>query len=354
MALDNIFFFIILSIFANYILVKKNFFLYKLLLDKDFLKPQAFHNISTPRSGGIVILLITVLYLSFFENINNFSYSVILLGTLFFLIGFLDDFKINFKPELRLLFMFIISFFIIYLFEIKISYTQIKFLDNIINYNNVFSVLFVCFCILFIVNGSNFIDGFNGLLVIQYLIILTILYLLICKIGDLNYLKNFILLSLILGFVFLFFNFPKSRIFLGDGGAYFLGINLSLIIIEINKYQSKIGISPFLFACLLFYIFFEVFFSFFRKIFFKKNSPMKPDSEHLHMLLFIFINNKINNKIKSNYLTSIVVNLFYIFFISPLAFIYKNGAMCKIYFFSLLFFYLICYFFLSGKQKYFK
>ena len=205
MALDNIFFFIILGIFANYILVKKNFFLYKLLLDKDFLKPQAFHNISTPRSGGIVILLITVLYLSFFENINNFSYSVILLGTLFFLIGFLDDFKINFKPELRLLFMFIISFFIIYLFEIKISYTQIKFLDNIINYNNVFSVLFVCFCILFIVNGSNFIDGFNGLLVIQYLIILTILYLLICKIGDLNYLKNFILLSLILGFVFFIF-----------------------------------------------------------------------------------------------------------------------------------------------------
>jgi UDP-N-acetylmuramyl pentapeptide phosphotransferase/UDP-N-acetylglucosamine-1-phosphate transferase len=119
MVSDNMFFLTVLSIFANYILVKKKFFFSKLLLDNDFLKPQAFHNISTPRSGGVVILLISVLYLFFFENITNFSYTVILLGTLFFLIGFFDDFKIKLKPELRLLFMFIISFSIIYLFSEK-------------------------------------------------------------------------------------------------------------------------------------------------------------------------------------------------------------------------------------------
>ena len=70
----------------------------------------------------------------------------------------------------------------------------------------------------------------------------------------------------------------------------FLGTNLSLIIIEIN--QLKLNISPFFFACLLFYVFFEVFFSFFRKTLIEKTSPLKPDRQHLHMLVFKFINQK--------------------------------------------------------------
>ena len=46
------------------------------------------------------------------------------------------------------------------------------------------------------------------------------------------------------------------------------------------------NISSFFYCSLLFYLFFEVFFSFFRKII-KKKSPIHPDKEHLHMLSFI-------------------------------------------------------------------
>ncbi len=246
--------------------------------------------------------------------------------------------------------MFVFSFFIIYLLEIKIAYTQIQLFDDLINYNKISQTLFVCFCILFIINGSNFIDGFNGMLILHYLIILTVLYLLIYKFIDFNYLKNYILFSILIGFSFLIFNFPKGKIFLGDGGAYFLGANLSLIIIEINKLSLLTKFSPFLFACLLFYVFFEVFFSFFRKMLFNKKNPLQPDAQHLHMLLFYFINKKINSLSKSNYLTAVIVNITYFLLITPLFLIYDNGKMCKIYFAVLILSYFFFYFTLSKKN----
>ena len=351
MDLGKIVLIFISSVFFFYLMIKKNYFLREIYLDKDFLKPQSFHDTPTPRIGGILILIFSIFYLIFFKEKNIFFYSIISLGTLFFTIGFFDDLKFKVEPELRLLFMLALSFLIIYLLEIKINYTQIKFLDDLINYNKISQTLFICICLLFIINGSNFIDGFNGLLIIHYLIILSILYLLIYKFSDFNYLKDYILFSILIGFSFLIFNFPNGKIFLGDGGAYFLGTNLSLIIIEVNKLSLLTKFSPFLFACLLFYIFFEVFFSFFRKIFLKKNSTFQPDAEHLHMLLYYFINKKIRNSSKSNYLTAAIINIIYFFLITPLFLIYYNGQMCKIYFIILLFFYFCFYFFLAKKNS---
>ena len=131
--------------------------------------------------------------------------------------------------------------------------------------------------------------------------------------------------------------------------SWVININLNLIIIEINR--LKLNISPFFFACLLFYVFFEVFFSFFRKTLIEKTSPLKPDRQHLHMLFFKFINQKISNINKSNYLTSLVVNFLYFLVISPAILFYDNGAFCKFYFIVLIFFYLIAYFILRRKIK---
>ena len=350
MVLDNLLFFIV-STFSFYFLIKKKFFFYEIFLDKDFLKPQAFHKVPTPRAGGIIIFLISLFYSIFLQPLKSFSYSIILLGALFFIIGFFEDFRFKLKAGIRLAIMFILSLLITYFLEIKIEHTQFKFLDNLINLNRLTSSLFVCFCLLFIVNGSNFIDGFNGLLTFQYIIILIILYFLIYKFENFYYLSNYILLSIVLGFSFLIFNFPFGKIFLGDSGAYFLGANLSLIIIEINHLSPYTKFSPVVFACLLFYLFFEVFFSFCRKSFFKKVSPLNPDKEHLHMYLFFFIKSKIGNNLKSNYLTSLTVNLFYFFLIIPVFLIYDDGYKCKIYFAVLVFFYLISYFLLKIRKS---
>lgn len=350
MALDSFLFFFA-GVFIYYLLLKKtNKSFQNRFKDNDFIKPQSFHSSPVPRFGGLVIISLSFFYLFLFQKLNIFSYSIISLGLLFSVLGFFSDIKINIKPEIRLLFMLLISIFVIYLLEIKVTYVQFEFLDNLIKSNRIFSSLFVCLCLVFVINGCNFIDGFNGLLIGQYLIILSILYLIIYKISNIDYLVNFIFLSIIIGLSFLIFNFPFGKIFLGDSGSYFLGTILSLIIIEINK--LNLNISPFFFACLLFYIFFEVIFSFFRKILIKRISPLNPDRQHLHMLFFQFINQRINNLQKSNYLTGLVVNFLFFLIISPAILFYDNSFFCKIYFIILIFFYLIAYFLLSKKAKF--
>jgi UDP-N-acetylmuramyl pentapeptide phosphotransferase/UDP-N-acetylglucosamine-1-phosphate transferase len=353
MVLDKVIFTYLLSILLNYILINKyHFFFTKRIFDKNFLKPQSFHKIPTIRIGGIIIYILILSNLFFFYDKNNFIYSIFFLGSLFYFLGFVGDIQIHIKPEVRLIAMLILSFFIIYFLNIKIFNTQIQFLNKIITINLFFSTAFVCLCMLFVINGFNLIDGFNGLLTIHTLIILAVLFYVCTQYQNTENIKNLIMILGAVCLSFLFFNFPKANIFLGDGGAYFLGSTVSLIIIEINN--LNLGIPPFFFAALLFYVFFEVFFSFSRKIFFYKKSPLHPDQEHLHMIFFKFICkfNK-NNKIKANYLTGLLINLIYLILIIPLLFFYINNyqTLCKIYFFILIILYLIFYLFLNKKLK---
>ena len=100
--------------------------------------------------------------------------------------------------------------------------------------------------------------------------------------------------------------------------------------------RFKYLISPFYFCILLFYLFFEVFFSFFRKLIKEKASPLNPDGKHLHMLLYKILLKKNNDKLKSNYYVSIIINLIYLILTIPAIFMMKNGLFCKYY--SLVFF----------------
>jgi len=87
---------------------------------------------------------------------------------------------------------------------------------------DIFALFFICLCFLFIINGSNLIDGYNGLLGIHTLIILTNL-LFVNHFNGNNDLAFFIFLGILIVIIFLIYNFPKATLFLGDGGSYFLG-----------------------------------------------------------------------------------------------------------------------------------
>jgi len=316
--------------------------------DSEFNKPQAFHSKSIPRIGGLLIFIFLNAFLIIFFNKNLFFNQIIFLGALFFSLGFMADLNVNIKPEFRLFLMLIVSFFLIYFLNINIFNTQLSILNNLINTHKIISSIFVCLCLLFIINGCNFIDGFNGLLIIHSIIILGILYFINFQNSNIDHIKYLILFFIIVCFSVLFFNFPKAKIFLGDGGAYFLGSTISLIVIELSN-LNKI-IPPFFFASILFYIFFEVFFSFFRKIFFLRTSPLKPDKKHLHMLLFKFIFSKVKKNEKANYLTALLINIFYFLLILPLLFFYKNKMFCEIYFLILITVYLSSYLYLIKKK----
>mgnify|MGYP001265538597 FL=1 len=308
------------------------------LLDKDFSKPQAFHEIPVTRSGGIaVIFSLSVSFYIYYLLYDEVLYNYISISYSVFILGFLDDLKINIKPLSRLIIMILLLFIFIYILPIKIFNIDIPFLTHLMS-SHIFSSIFVLLCFLFVINGANLIDGFNGLLTINLIIVNIILAYI--NITNQNFEFSILIISqIIILLIFLLFNFPNSKIFLGDSGAYTMGALTGLNTIITNNLNPKI--SSFFFCTLLFYLFFEVFFSFFRKLY-QKKSPIYPDDKHLHMLSFYKISS-IYGKNKGNYLNSIFINLLYLIFIIPGLYLFNDPQLSRYWFFILLFVYLVIY-----------
>ncbi len=310
-----------------------------ILLDMDFAKPQAFHENPISRGGGIAVLFsFYILFGIYYLLFSNVLLNYIFLSSIIFFVGFLDDLKIKITPTKRLILMIITLFSFIYFFELKILHVELIFLKSIIE-NNFLSSIFVVLCFLFIINGANLIDGFNGMLTIHLLIINSVLIYI--NLENSHFELSFILIGqIIILLSFLLFNFPRAKIFLGDGGAYLLGSLLALNVIITNNLNSNI--SSFFFCTLLFYLFFEVFFSFFRKLYNRK-SPFYPDDSHLHMLSFYKIST-IYGKEKSNFLNSIFVNFNFLILIIPGIYFSDKPDLSKYWFFMLLLIYVIIYY----------
>ncbi len=309
-----------------------------ILLDKDFSKPQSFHSRATSRSGGIGCFISLLIFLGiYFLLYSQFLYIYFFTGVSLFLIGYLDDIKIKISPNLRLILMIISLVLFISAFSLKIENVDLMFLNFWLE-NKIFSTFFIVLCFLFIINGANLIDGFNGLLTINLIIINSILLFINLSNAHLEF-SFFLTGQIIILISFLLFNFPKAKIFLGDSGSYLSGILIALNVVYTNNLNPEL--SSFFFCILLFYLFFEVFFSFFRKLY-QNKSPVLPDDSHLHML----IHNRIVNIFgleKSNYINSIIINSIYLALVFPSLYFIDNSLVCKYWFFSLILIYMIAY-----------
>ena len=340
-------FFSLISFLFTYLTTKySKLFFSGALLDKDFLKPQAFHKKPVARIGGLIILFLFSLFVLFYFLVfDKFLKDYFIISLLLFSLGFIDDLKVKINPNIRLILMLGILVFCINIFSIQITKSGLEFL-NLWLENNIFQVCFVLLCFLFVVNGANLVDGFNGLLAIHLLLINSI-FLLINLTNQNNDISIILFSQILIVLSFLIFNFPKAKIFLGDSGSYLLG---SLIVLNtIKTYELNPQISPFFFAGVLFYLFYEVFFSFIRKAFLKK-SPLHPDTLHLHMLLYKWVSASKKKK-SSNYLTSILVNSSYLFLQIPLFYFQNHGLISRYWFFSLIILYTIMYFRLYSFSK---
>jgi len=282
-------------------------------------------------------LLLTCLYFYVYKNI--FYFELLSFCTLFFILGLLDDLKIEIRPKFRLIIMILFLLFLIIKNDIYIEKTGFGFLDVLLEID-IFSLIFISLCFLFIINGSNLIDGFNGLLSIHSIIIFIVL-LFINLTNETNNLTYILFCTSIITLVFIYFNFPKAKIFLGDSGAYLIGSFIAISVINTSILNPDI--SPLFFCILLFYLFFEVFFSFFRKLFIAKQSPLLPDNQHLHMKIYKFLLKKKYNKLKANYTTSIYINFIYLILITPGIIFLENNFFCRYYFLVLLLAYIYFY-----------
>jgi UDP-N-acetylmuramyl pentapeptide phosphotransferase/UDP-N-acetylglucosamine-1-phosphate transferase len=84
-------------------------------------------------------------------------------------------------------------------------------------------------------------------------------------------------------FGFFLLNYPFGKLFLGDGGAYFLGFWVAEMAVLLVQ-RPDVGAWQVLAICC--YPVIEVMFSIYRRKFIKKVSPGAPDALHLHTLVY--------------------------------------------------------------------
>ena len=235
-------------------------------------KPQNYHTDSTPRSGGIGIILGTLPILFF-----PIGYKFVLPLILAFFSGIFEDLHSSLSPKVRLFLQFLAALSAIWLTDSVVTYLGLG-----ISMPYWLGILFSAFAIIGMMNAVNIIDGFNGLA--SGVILLILLSFAITSYQQNNMEMLIIILSTAgatLGFFVL--NFPKGKIFLGDGGAYLLGFIVALIgIFLASKYES---VSPWHIFAVFIYPVWEVLFSIMRKLYIGL-SPMQPDSYHFHMLVY--------------------------------------------------------------------
>ena len=278
------------------------------------------------RLGGIALALGISLPLFILGiTLNNYDYFfdgeitknllIILCAFGMFLLGISDDFY-NLSPKIRLLIQFLIIF-IIWNFGFKYeNITLITNMDLSIQFNKILSCIFIMVWVVGVTNSINWIDGLDGL-AIGNVIAASIT---ICLINLLftNYFSFFVSLSVLSSsLAFLRFNKYQAKIYMGDGGSYFLGSLLAFLVLfssnsNYNFDGNNLNVIPFIPFFILFIPIVDMTVVIFQRIL-DGNSPFYPDRGHLHhRLLRIGFSHK--NTVKIIYLFSL--------FFSSLAFLF--------------------------------
>jgi len=243
-----------------------------LIDDANDTKPQSFHKNDTPRAGGIGILA-GMFLLALVPLGLKFLLSIILA----FFSGIFEDFHNSLSPKMRLFLQLIAAMSAVVLTDAIVTYLGLG-----ISMPYWMGVIFSAFAIVGMMNAINIIDGFNGLAS-------GIILLILISFAIVSYQQNnpdiLIVISITSGATlgFMILNFPKGKIFLGDGGAYLLGFIVAVIgILLASQYEA---VSPWYIFAIFIYPVWEVIFSIIRKLS-KGFSPLRPDSYHFHMLVY--------------------------------------------------------------------
>lgn len=326
--LKTVILFFLSSLIISLIFLKIKFFQQKNISDQI----QDIHLGNPSRMGGLTIVLCFFAYLILYiDYLNNLIwYSLIIIFP-----AILEDIRINIKPTIRLITIFIGCLLLI------LNLNDLPQFDfgslNLIFNNHIFQIVFFTLAMTTVINGQNIIDGTNGLSAFSALSVFASLLYLGFYLNDVLLIQiSTIMMTLIIGF--LIFNYPFGYIFLGDTGSYFLGITSSYFIIR------TFGLYPELPAwsavTILFYPTLEVIFSYFRKIF-QKKSPLYPDNLHLHLKIYYLIS---EDKKKSRLYNSLVTPFLGVIWLSPLALL-PFSLQHPIWSILILFFLMLVYFF---------
>lgn len=242
---------------------------------------QKFHTHPTPRVGGIAILLgLAMGYFLAGNSVQALLWPLMLAGIPAFAFGLLEDITKTVSVRTRLIATMACGVLGWAITGLAITRVNVPGVDMLLGFP-IIAVTFTAFAVGGVANAINIIDGFNGLASGTVIIILTGMGVISLGVGDLALAGVCMLLAASVG-GFLLVNWPLGKLFLGDGGAYFIGFAIAWVAVLLLARHPEISAWAPLLVCGFPVL--EVVFSIIRRHR-RGLSPGDPDRLHLHSLV---------------------------------------------------------------------
>ena len=255
--------------------------------DSDMSGVQKFHHMPVPRIGGLGIALAVMLALvaRWFEHSEVGTFGLLLLVSALpaFSAGFIEDVTKRVGVSVRLLATAFSAGLAGWILGAWLPSLQIFGIDTLMLAYPWLAAVITCFAVAGVANAFNIIDGYNGLSGMVGFIILAGIAYVAFQLGDFPIMISAMaLMGALLGF--LFWNYPRGLIFLGDGGAYFVGFWIAELSVLLTARHPEV--SKWFPLLLCFYPIFETLFTIYRRVFVLRTHPGMPDAAHLHQIIY--------------------------------------------------------------------
>jgi UDP-N-acetylmuramyl pentapeptide phosphotransferase/UDP-N-acetylglucosamine-1-phosphate transferase len=310
---------------------------------------QKFHHQPTPRIAGIPVFMSFFIGL-WYIDLQEVSYAFLLLASLpVFVSGVIEDIIVRVSPLKRMISTLVSIVMVFILLNVGIASLGFTPIDYLLS-NSIVSLLFTLLVVGGVVNAINIIDGYNGLMTGYSIFVLIAIAYVANILGDGLIVQLSLILIASLSGVFIF-NFPFGRIFMGDGGAYFIGFMMATIGLMLGIRNDEV--SHWFILLLFIYPLYETTFSVYRRKIIHDTDATQPDANHLHSLVYrklISCDRFKHNKVICNSMTAPVMWLLSLVGIAPAIIWFDNQTALIIWAFVFMLVYTIIYKYISSER----
>ncbi|GAB3443543.1 glycosyltransferase [Massilia solisilvae] len=283
---------IALSVSASILIVWSQRWHGKHTLDHDLAGVQKFHTTAVPRIGGLAIVFaITAVLLArrgdwlagaAATEHGNTALRLLIAGLPAFAAGIVEDLTKKVSVRARLFASIASALAASWLLGAIVREVDIWGVDRLLQWGPP-ALVVTAIVVAGGINAINIIDGFNGLAASIVTVMLAALGAVAWSVGD-QLVAELAAIGAGAAIGFVFVNYPMGRIFLGDGGAYFLGFWVAEVGVLLLVRDPDVSAWQVLSICA--YPVIEVLFSIYRRKIVRQASPGAPDALHLHTLVY--------------------------------------------------------------------
>ena len=257
--------------------------------DHDLSGPQKMHLEAVPRVGGVGIFagLLAGAAVAGWQLPEHHRQILLFLACTLpaFLSGLWEDFTKAISPRRRIVAIALSASLGVVLLDGAILRTGFLPLDHLLLANGLAwtGIAGAIFGVTGVSNSVNIIDGLNGLASMCVALMAAALAWIALEVND-ALVGALALATLGATLGFFVWNYPRGKVFLGDGGAYMLGFIVAELGILVSARHPQVSmLAPLL---IVVYPFFETLFSMYRRRVLQGRSMTQPDGIHLHTLIY--------------------------------------------------------------------